>query len=101
MKGLTLFLKGLEAAAYLLRPRRGPVRERIPGGSGRRGKWAEYVGCPAMKFETVSRQRRRRRGFLARVDELNLKHGFNLPRKVRRRIAWDSWRDGMILVAHE
>lgn len=60
----------------------------IPGGSGRRGKWLQYVGCPERKFETVSRQRRRRAGFEARSNQLQ--QTYILPRKVRRRIAWDS-----------
>lgn len=71
-------------------------RTRYAGGSNRKGKWAEYAGCPKDKFATITRQRRRRAGFTARVNELNAKHGFNLSRQVRRRIAWDSWRDGMV-----
>lgn len=50
-------------------------------------------GIQVSSFQyTMSRQRQRREGFARRVKQLNSEFGFNLPRKQRRRIAWDSWR---------
>jgi len=43
-------------------------------------------------FESMSRQRLRRKSFEMRNAELMEKYGYNLPRRVRRRIAWDSLR---------
>jgi hypothetical protein len=44
---------------------------------------------------TSSRQMLRRTGFVTRCRELTAEFGFNMSRKVRRRIAWDSWLKGV------
>lgn len=58
--------------------------------------WREGIsnqGIRVSEFKhTMSRQRQRREGFERRVKQLNSEFGFNLSRKTRRRIAWDSWR---------
>jgi hypothetical protein len=40
-----------------------------------------------------SRQIKRREGFQRSYKAITAKYGDNLPRRVRRRIAWDTWRE--------
>ena len=46
------------------------------------------------KPKEPSRQIARRVGFNTRYKELTNQYGDNFPRKVRRRIAWDTWKEG-------
>ena len=59
-------------------------------------KWREGItnqGILVSEFKhTMTRQRQRREGFRRRDQELVKEFGYNLPRTVRRRIAWGSWR---------
>lgn len=41
-----------------------------------------------------SRQQNRRQSFIRRNKELIAQFGYNMPRTVRRRIAWDSLSEG-------
>jgi len=43
-----------------------------------------------MLSHTASRQRSRRAAFVRRNRELLETYGYNMPRRVRRRIAWDA-----------
>lgn len=50
--------------------------------------------------QTMSRQRLRRDLFIRRNRELTAQYGYNMPRKVRRRIALDSAHKAKVSVAH-
>lgn len=72
----------------------------------KRVMWRERLGAllrlgftnQGVNFRTLkdspSRQRTRRAAFVRRNRELIETYGYNLPRRIRRRIAWDSAGNG-------